>query len=327
MVPHGGDFLPCDGGLRLRKMRSMTNIATTTHDIAPHSIVVGVDDAASASQAIEWAVDEAKATGHRITLVHVVEPIGPNQRLWLARAGVSPIAVMRETCDAAQQLLDEIASALRERGVEVDVSVVEGEVRDALSALSATADRLVVGSHGRGPVTSRLLGSVGSSVVRDATCPTVVVRPATGSVRTPGVVVYAEATAAGQAALEAAFLEAEGRKCDLTVVAFDPDAAPSSGYWSIPVDRAERDEARLAVAEAVAGLQADHPDVAVSTLVADGGLLHTLLDLGGYKQLIVLERPSDDARHGRFSPRAALSAAVVEHADTTVMVVPPALEA
>ena len=73
-------------------------------------------------------------------------------------------------------------------GAEVHECVRIGDPRDVLIDLGTEAAEVVIGSRGRGPVRSLLLGSVGVSLSRHATCPVVVHRPGTeGRVHT-GVV-------------------------------------------------------------------------------------------------------------------------------------------
>lgn len=60
----------------------------------------------------------------------------------------------------------------------IDQRVVEGEPGPAVCELAERlgADVVVVGSHGRGWITSTLLGSVSSHVIAHAPCPVLVVR-------------------------------------------------------------------------------------------------------------------------------------------------------
>jgi nucleotide-binding universal stress UspA family protein len=61
-------------------------------------------------------------------------------------------------------------------GVQVQRMVVDDRhPAEALVALSADADLLVVGSRGRGGFTELLLGSVSHAAVLHASCPVVVV--------------------------------------------------------------------------------------------------------------------------------------------------------
>jgi nucleotide-binding universal stress UspA family protein len=56
--------------------------------------------------------------------------------------------------------------------------VVQASATEALAQASQHADLVVVGTHGRGPVRSFLLGSVSLSVIKHAACPVVVMPPA-----------------------------------------------------------------------------------------------------------------------------------------------------
>lgn len=297
----------------------MNDVATDP--IPAGTLVVGVDDAA-ADQVLEWAATEATMTGRAVSLVHAIRPLGTQQIASLAQMGVDANSVVKDAIAASLTRLETMAGPLRDRGVVTQVTALEGDPRDVLTELSQDAFRVVVGSRGHGVVASRLLGSVGAHLVRYSRCPAVVVRPTRGEEIASGVVVSASPTAEGLATLEAAFDEAERRQCELLVVAYDPQGIPQSGQWSLSTNPSHRDELRLGVAEAVAGLQEDHPDVAVLTTVAEGSLLHALLELGGHKELLVIERPSDNGKRAFFGVAGSLAAAVVEHASTTVMVVP-----
>lgn len=299
----------------------MNNVATGSDAIAPGTIVVGVP-AGPADDALDWAAAEAKLTGRAVSLVHAIRPLDTQQIASLARMGITASTVVDDELAAARKRLDSMATSLQEQDIVTHVLAAEGDPRDVLTDLSQSAFRVVVGSRGYGVVASRLLGSVGAHLVRYSGCPAVVVRPDHGAEIESGVVVSASASAEGEATLEAAFGEAEGRRCQLIVVAFDPEGIPQSGQWSLSTNPSRRDELRLGVAEAVAGLQEDHPDVSVMTAVAEGSLLHALLDIGGQKELIVIERPADNGRRAHFGIAGSLAAAVVEHASTTVMVVP-----
>ena len=63
-------------------------------------------------------------------------------------------------------------------GVEVDFLVWEGDPGESIleAAQAERADMIVVGSHGRGAVGRFLIGSVSDHVVRNASCPVLVVR-------------------------------------------------------------------------------------------------------------------------------------------------------
>ena len=60
-------------------------------------------------------------------------------------------------------------------GVEAEGEVLEGGSAAALEERAVELDLLVIGSRGRGPLRSRVLGSVSADVMRTAPCPVIVV--------------------------------------------------------------------------------------------------------------------------------------------------------
>jgi len=73
----------------------------------------------------------------------------------------------------------------RQQGVRVSFLVWEGEPGPSIveAAASEQVDLVIVGSHGRGAVKRFVLGSVSEYVVRRASCPVLVVRPAAARAR------------------------------------------------------------------------------------------------------------------------------------------------
>lgn len=136
-------------------------------------VVVGVDDTESSRRALEWAACEAVRRGATLQVV--------TAWTWDAAEGAPLAAVDPGT-------LEEIAEQTQIRAVEevvgaMDVppvvarEVVRSTAADALVEASRHADLVVVGTHGRGPVRSVLLGSVSQSVIKHAECPVVVMPP------------------------------------------------------------------------------------------------------------------------------------------------------
>lgn len=119
-------------------------------------VVVGVDGSECSHKAFEFALRHAGETHARVAAVHVHKQDG----------------------DTSDQKVDAvIESALRERaGVPVEVEHVAGSAADRLAEASAKADLLVIGTRGRSPLRSLLLGSVTQSVLEHAQCPVAIVR-------------------------------------------------------------------------------------------------------------------------------------------------------
>jgi nucleotide-binding universal stress UspA family protein len=82
---------------------------------------------------------------------------------------------------------DEVQARLRESqpppGVPAEFRFEEGEPADVILrvAKESDCDLIVMGTHGRGPVTRFLLGSVAEFVVRKAPCPVLTVRAPAGA--------------------------------------------------------------------------------------------------------------------------------------------------
>jgi nucleotide-binding universal stress UspA family protein len=136
-------------------------------------VVVGVDDTEGSRRALEWAAHEALRRGATLQVV--------TAWTWDAAEG-APLAAVDPTTlmDLAEQTqrdaVDQVLGPMQHRPV-VAREVVRSTAADALVAASRQADLVVVGTHGRGPVRSALLGSVSQSVIKHAECPVVVMPP------------------------------------------------------------------------------------------------------------------------------------------------------
>lgn len=136
-------------------------------------IVVGVDGSPESLVALDWAYDEAAASGAELHVVHA----------WLYPYPVSdqsPREVRRPMeADAKRELevsLQAIGPKTTEGSVRVVPQLCENAPVDALLEEGAGADLIVVGSRGRGGLRSRLLGSVSRTTIQHAPCPVAVVR-------------------------------------------------------------------------------------------------------------------------------------------------------
>ena len=98
-----------------------------------------------------------------------------------------------------------------------------------------TAHLVVLGSRGRGPLRSSVLGSVSASVARHAHCPVVVCRPGGAPDTVHGVLVGADGADASRPVLEFAFLQASLRGMPLTVMhCFWDVVAATAGPGVVP---------------------------------------------------------------------------------------------
>ena len=136
------------------------------------TVVLATDLSPTSEAATTAALDLASSIGARLLAVSVVDPGSlrvPGGR-YLAR--VDQVRAERE------RFAQELVTRGRSMGVLVDFLVWEGDPGEAIidAAQAEGADMIVVGSHGRGAVGRFLIGSVSDHVVRNASCPVLVVR-------------------------------------------------------------------------------------------------------------------------------------------------------
>jgi len=136
-------------------------------------IVVGVDGSPSSRQALRWAARQAKLTGASLQVITCWEFPAMS---WLP-PNPSDFDPIRE--DARHDLEVTVAEVLGDDpGLDVDLTVVEGQAAPVLLNRARGASLLVVGSRGHGEFTGMLLGSVSGRCVTHAPCPVTVVREA-----------------------------------------------------------------------------------------------------------------------------------------------------
>ena len=138
---------------------------------APNLVVVGVDGSDQASEAVRWAVAQARVLGGALEVCAFwhVPPVSSHRAAYdyhqLADAA-------REELDKALCLAGELDWSVETRGVTERKAPGPGLVKE-----SAGARLLVIGSRGLGGFRGLLLGSVGRYCAEHARCPVLIVRP------------------------------------------------------------------------------------------------------------------------------------------------------
>jgi nucleotide-binding universal stress UspA family protein len=135
-------------------------------------ILIGYIDTPQGHAALEVAINEAKAHGAKLRLVHYIREPGENP----AQARGRPRAV-----DRAQALLESAADRVQRAGVTCETKVLEGGTELASHAIvedasSENVDRIVIGLRRRSAVGKVMLGSNAQDILFNADCPVISVK-------------------------------------------------------------------------------------------------------------------------------------------------------
>ena len=288
-------------------------------EVPAHTIVVGVDGSETSDRAVDWAAEQARLEGRDLTLVHATGTVGPAALLWLDQAGVDSEVAMDGVRREAERLLDTVADRVAAAAPDVEVRgvVADLDARDLLLELAREAAMVVVGSRGRGPVKSLLLGSVAHALSRDPVCPVVVLRPLGESGARRGIVVGVDALGTSTAALAFAYRQASLRRLPLRVVHAIWDARKSTG--EVGPDEEGYDAERRMLAETLAGMAEQYPDVAAEPVLARGMVDRVLVRLAEEAELVVVGMHDRGGLAGLVRGRTA--SIVTEQSSGTVAVV------
>lgn len=184
--------------------------------VAPGDIVVAVDGSEHAGRALRFAADQAALEARRLVVVSVADV--PTAADWVDADQRWDFE--RDALEQARGLADRAAveAGRLHAGITVHAFAQTGDPRAVLLELADRARLLVLGSRGRGPVRSMLLGSVSATVSKYAACPVVICRPREHGVAGRGLLVAADTTPESLPVLEFAFEQASLRRLPLTVL-------------------------------------------------------------------------------------------------------------
>lgn len=143
---------------------------------APRRVLVATDATAASAGAERAGLEIAARVGATLLFVSVIDPSRLRLPGGLFLTRVDQVRSQRETALAG------IVAKARDLGIAAQFLIWEGDPGTSVieAAEAEGADLIVVGSHNRGPIGRRLLGSVSSYVVRHARGPVVIIRPDQG---------------------------------------------------------------------------------------------------------------------------------------------------
>lgn len=285
-------------------------------------ILVGVDGSAASKAAVDWAARDAAMRNVPLTLVHVVVPVMPTAAA--SPAFAYPVDFFRWQEERAVEVLDEARLAVAKSPHDasppaVHTVVLHGGAVVTLVDLSKDADMIVVGSRGLGAFSRALLGSVSTGLVHHAHCPVAVIHdgaPSPAAADGP-VLVGIDGSPASISATEIAFDEASRRGVGVVALHAWRDITTMYELPGLDVEQLEED-ARLVLAERLAGFDERYPDVTVQQVVVCDRPARQLVEHAKNAQLVVV------GSHGRGGFAGMLlgsvSTAIVHAAESPVIV-------
>ena len=264
----------------------------------PGPVVVGVDRAGSANDAVDWATAEAAARDCSLRIAHVFRSPLATDAYGLAM----PIDSVTATHTAAQLVLQAAVARARLGSTRLGGfgTTAHGDAARVLLDQARDAQLLVLGGRGRSGVHALLAGSITGRVVRHSPCPVVVIHAVDSELvdspserSTPHVVVGVDSapsgpSSSGPAAISFAFHAARQRGIPLTALsAWTPD--PPADFETIPGSSGTAEgAARRALEQALTRWREEFPTVPVITKLVCADPVDALIATSSGAALLVV---------------------------------------
>lgn len=182
------DFVLRESGLPILVIRPHETGMQASAD-APKfkKILVCLDGSKLAEQIMPYATEEASGFRGKLVLFQVIpEPLAYSPGI----PGVAPVAIQTDTMleeakkalNRARDYLEELATPLRKRGMQVETATILGRAGQTILDYSAknSIDLITMATNGRGGFQRAVFGSVASFVLRESGLPILVIRPQEG---------------------------------------------------------------------------------------------------------------------------------------------------
>ena len=254
-------------------------------------IMVGLSGRPTDEIAMRWALGFARPRRWDVELVHVVD------ETW----GDIPAGFRGSArAQAETELARELAEAVRlEPSLAVQSAVLVGSPTAALAERAKGAELLVIGSHALGRFRDYVFSTRAAQIAARAPCSVVVVPERLGSIGR-GVVVGVDGSDVSLAAVRFAAEEADRHGETLTVVFCWTAPTPWTAETAlIDWPMAPDDSDRLVLAEAVAGLAGQYPDLDLDLRLELGTPPETLARVATGARLLVVGSHGSHGSHGR----------------------------
>jgi nucleotide-binding universal stress UspA family protein len=152
--------------------------------VAPKKILLATDFSPASEAALPYALTIARHYGSELCVAHVI----PAEFADLIAPERAP-TIRQEAQRFAQQNMERLLSAGRQRGISCQPLMGEGVIWDVLQDMiqQHCLDLIVLGTHGRRGLRKLLLGSVAEEVFRMAPCPVLTVGPKASEIQSMDV--------------------------------------------------------------------------------------------------------------------------------------------
>jgi nucleotide-binding universal stress UspA family protein len=281
------------------------------------SVMVGVTGRGENTDALRFAVSEARTLGASIALVHAIHP--------LLAPPLPPGVVLDEddrSFDVGRSILEQVREelqALAGTSLTTTTTARHGEPGPVLAELSKKASRVILQHRDLSRLHRVVTGSTVAATATHASCPVVSVPHAVGDRPRHGLVtVGIRGDGEPRQVLAAAFAEASAHRCSLRVVHADRLAPGYDDLLTLGDDWAA--QAEEAVQNATAELREEHPGVAVDIAVRHDWPADALVAAATDSDLLVVGRHAGQLRLP--ARLGSLARAVIREAGCPVMVVP-----
>ena len=272
-------------------------------------IICGVDGSPAGYRAATTARALAEQLHARLVLVHVVPP-RPPMVLAAVPIGAHPVATAQMAkLDKADAEAAFASVADESAGTDAEQVTMHGYPAESLSALADARDArlIVVGTRGRGPARTALLGSVSHELAAGALRPVVIVPepepPAPHGALGPGPLVCGvDGSEPSQAALRVATRLADELHASLTLVSVCADGTESS-EWLTAMRVSAADD--------------------VERLTASGDPAEVLTQAASERNAALLVVGSRGRGPMRAAVLGSVSATTIRRANRPIVVVPP----
>ena len=139
-------------------------------------ILVPVDGSSASMNGLEKALRQARASGARLRILHVVDAIA------FSREHSMFTATAEKFRESGRKLLKQVMARAKQQKLPADSRMVEnltGRAADTIvrEAAKWKADVIVMGTHGRRGINRLMLGSDAERVARNAPVPVLLVQP------------------------------------------------------------------------------------------------------------------------------------------------------